>query len=142
MLGGIDKKVVNIDINWLDSQFCKWFNFRQQQQQHLHYQQQQLAIPQLVLQLLVRRRRGLFQTNPLKVKGIRKEKERHNGLLTKHYYIGKTLLLGHEMADMIMPSSSSREDKAINLDQSPNPNQITDLNQVFKAFSDRQNVLI
>jgi len=101
MLGGIDKKVVNIDINWLDSQFCKWFNFRQQQQQHLHYQQQQLAIPQLVLQLLVRRRRGLFQTNPLKVKGIRKEKERHNGLL-----------------------------------------QITDLNQVFKAFSDRQNVLI
>ncbi len=50
------------------------------------------------------------------------------------------LLLGHETADMIMPSSSSRENKAINLDQSPNPNQITDLNQVLKAFPDGKSV--
>ena len=41
------------------------------------------------------------------------------------------------MTEMIMPSSSSsssssdREGKEISLDQTPNPNQITDLNQVL-----------
>ena len=47
------------------------------------------------------------------------------------------------MTEMIMPSSSSsssssfssdREGKEISLDQTPNPNQITDLNQVLNFF--------
>jgi hypothetical protein len=42
-----------------------------------------------------------------------------------------TSILGHESPDLILPSSSSsREAKSIGQDQSPNPNQITDLNQV------------
>ena len=45
------------------------------------------------------------------------------------------------MPEMIMPSSSSsssssdREGKEISLDQTPNPNQITDLNQVLIFFA-------
>jgi hypothetical protein len=44
---------------------------------------------------------------------------------------------GHEVPDMISPSSSASGREGKNIDQTPNPNQITDLNQVFKYFQTR-----